>query len=220
MQNPNGPLNRVAAPAIARAYRIETDRLLIRCYEPADASKLLESIRASVGHLLPWMPWAKREPEDLDAKIEKVRLFRGQFDLGLDYIFAIFDRSGENWLGSTGLHTRIGGNAREIGYWIDARHLKKGYATEAVRALVRIGFAVERLDRIEIHCDPENDKSRRIPERLGFIHEATLKNRFIDADDRRRDKMIWTLFREEYEKTAIAGMSLRAFDIIGRSIAL
>jgi RimJ/RimL family protein N-acetyltransferase len=204
--------------ASAKTYRIETERLLIRCFEPTDAPRLLESITESVDHLMPWIPWAKDEPEDLEAKIRKVRLFRGRFDLGLDYVFGIFDRSGEQLLGGTGLHTRLGGNAREIGYWINARQANKGYTTEAVRALIKVGFDIEKLDRLEIHCDPENHKSRRIPERLGFRHEATLKDRFVDALDRLRDKMIWTMFKEEYEKTDMKGMSLKAFDIIGRTI--
>jgi len=49
------------------AYRIQTDRLLIRCYSPEDAPKLKEAIDASLDHLRPWMPWAKDDPETLDA---------------------------------------------------------------------------------------------------------------------------------------------------------
>ncbi len=167
---------------------------------------------------MPWLPWAKQEPVDLQSMVDTLRLFRGKFDLGLDYVFGIFDRSGDRLLGSTGLHTRPGGNAREIGYWISTSHVNKGYATEAVSALIKIGFDIENLDRIEIHCDPENHKSRRIPERLGFTHEATLKNRFVDALDQLRDKMIWTMFKDQYEKTAIKSMPVKAFDIIGREI--
>ena len=37
-------------------YRIETGRLVLRCYEPDDAPLLKEAVDASIEHLLPWMP--------------------------------------------------------------------------------------------------------------------------------------------------------------------
>ncbi|MES2731624.1 MAG: hypothetical protein V4714_07745 [Bacteroidota bacterium] len=48
---------------MAKVYRIETDRLVIRCYEPSDAEKLKNAITESLDHLRPWMPWAQNEPE-------------------------------------------------------------------------------------------------------------------------------------------------------------
>jgi len=44
-------------------YRIETERLVIRCYEPRDAPLLKEAIDSSLEHLQPWMPWALDEPQ-------------------------------------------------------------------------------------------------------------------------------------------------------------
>ncbi|MBY8988448.1 MAG: N-acetyltransferase, partial [Candidatus Lokiarchaeota archaeon] len=59
------------------AYRIESERLVIRCYNPNDALLLQKSIQESVEHLRPWLPWVKDEPEELKAKIERLRMFRG-----------------------------------------------------------------------------------------------------------------------------------------------
>src|SRR5262249_24384090 len=39
-------------------YRIVTERLVLRCWEPSDAAALKEAVDASIDHLLPWMPWA------------------------------------------------------------------------------------------------------------------------------------------------------------------
>ena len=57
-------------------YRIETERLVIRCYEPRDASLLKEAIDSSLEHLRPWMPWAHQEPQTLEQKMELIRRFR------------------------------------------------------------------------------------------------------------------------------------------------
>ncbi|MCE2503655.1 MAG: hypothetical protein J4G05_06325 [Chlorobi bacterium] len=62
-------------------YRIETERLVIRCWEPKDALLLKSAVDLSIDHLLPWMPWAKHEPQTFEEKVELLRMFRGKFDL-------------------------------------------------------------------------------------------------------------------------------------------
>lgn len=94
------------------------------------------------------MPWAKNEPETVQAKTERLRRFRGEFDLGIDFVFGVFTKEENVLIGSTGLHTRVGEEAREIGYWIHVNHTKKGYATEVVKALTKVGFEIENLDRL------------------------------------------------------------------------
>ncbi|MBK7139155.1 MAG: GNAT family N-acetyltransferase [Bacteroidetes bacterium] len=203
---------------LAKTYKIETERLIIRCYDPKDASKLDKSVKESVEHLLPWMPWAKDEPEDLSIKIARLRRFRGLFDLGQDYIFGIFDKTEQQLIGGTGLHTRIEGNAREIGYWINGNQINKGYATETVSALTQIGFEIENLDWIEIHCDPANLFSMKIPQKLGYELIKTLKNHTKDTYGNWRDTMVWSINKTAYQATTMKNIKLKAFDILGNRI--
>ena len=203
---------------LAQTYRIETERLVIRCYQPGDAWMMHTAITGSIDHLRPWIPWARQEPRELDWMISFIRMFRGQFDLGQDAVYGIFDKTETEQIGGTGLHNRIGKDAREIGYWINVKHINKGYATEAVRALIKIGFGIENLSRLEIRCAPENAASRRIPQRLGFRHEMTLRNNSTDGDGKPADLMIWALNRREYEVVGLEDIALRAYDFIGRPI--
>ena len=117
------------------------------------------------------------EPEELEAKVQRLRRFRGEFDLGQDYIYGIFTLDERQVVGGTGLHTRIGDGARQIGYWIRAEQVGHGYASEATSALTRIAFEVDGVDRIEIHCDPANSRSARIPE-----NSATRSRRLFGSD--------------------------------------
>ena len=203
---------------LAKAYRIETERLVIRCYQPQDAGLLKTSIDESLEHLLPWMTWAKNEPETIQTKRERLRKYRGQFDLGIDYTFGIFSRDEKELIGSTGLHTRLSGNAREIGYWIGAKHVMQGYATETVKALIKVGFEIEELDRIEIRIIPENIASQRVPKKLAFLYEGTLKNRMADTEGQPRDMMIWTMFKSDYLKQDHSDFYCKAFNMIGEQI--
>ena len=203
---------------LAKTYKIETARLLIRCYIPDDAAKLQTSINSSTRHLLPWIPWALEEPQEIDWMAKFIRQFRGQFDLGQDTVYGIFDKNETEILGGTGLHNRVGKDAREIGYWINVNNIGKGYATEAVRALIKVGFEIEGLQRLEIHCSADNTRSYNIPYKLGFTHEVTIKSHSTNRQGHVQDEMIWTLSATAYATSPIRETPVKAFDFLDRPI--
>ncbi len=200
------------------AYCIITKRLVIRCYNPEDAPLLAASITESLEHLKPWMPWAHYEPqENLQTKIERLRQFRARFDQNQDFIYGIFNPEQTRLLGGTGLHTRVGDAALEIGYWIHKDFINQGLATESACALTKVGFEINEVSRMEIHCDPTNFQSAAVPRKLGYTHEATLRKHthFLDGWS---DSAIWTLFREDYLKTSSKLAEIEAYDSANRRI--
>ena len=199
-------------------YRIETERLVIRCYNPKDAPLLQKSVQESVEHLRPWLPWVKTEPEELKIKIERLRMFRAKFDLSEEYIYGVFDPEETGLIGGTGLHPRVGSNAFEIGYWINVNQINKGYGTEISAALTKVAFEIENVNRVEIHIDPDNVRSVTIPKKLGYVFEATLRNRCENIEGEPVDSMIWSLMREEYLKSPAAKVKISAYDVFGNII--
>jgi len=196
------------------AYRIETERLVVRCYQPADAHLLAESVTESIEHLKPWMPWAHSEPTPFEEKLIGVKRFRGKFDLNEDFVYGIFNPEETKLLGGTGFHTRLGDHELEIGYWIHKDYINKGLVTESTAALVKVGFEIIHIHRIEIHCDPRNLASASVPRKLGFTHEGTLraKTPFLDYWI---DSMIWGLLENEYPNSPSAKAQIKVFDAIG-----
>ena len=93
---------------VPTVYRIHTPALVLRCWSPADAPRLMAAKNASKEHLLPWMPWAAHEPSDLDENVALIRRWRAEFDADQDYVYGIFDRAEMTVLGGTGLHARSG----------------------------------------------------------------------------------------------------------------
>lgn len=199
------------------AYRILTPRLCLRCWEPSDAPRLVESITASLEHLRPSMLWAADEPQSVDEKTELLRRFRGMFDLGQDFIYGVFDRDERTVIGGSGLHPRVFEGGREIGYWIDARQTRRGYATEVTAALTKVGFEVEKLLRVEVHVDTRNAASAAIPPKLGFRHEATLPGR-VKTPAGLGDRMIFGLHASEYSGSPAAALKVEAFDARGERL--
>ncbi len=199
-------------------YRIETKRLVLRCWEPKDAALLQEAAAASKEHLLPYMPWAEHEPQTVDEKLVRMRNFRSHFDRGEDYVYGIFTPDESRAVGGTGLHTRASGNVLEIGYWIHKDFTRQGLATEVSAALTKVAFEIYRVDRMEIHCSIENIGSASVPRKLGYVHEAT-RRRLAFANGRQTDSMIWTLFGDEYPSTPNAQAEIKAFDALGRPMS-
>ena len=202
-------------------YRIETERLVLRCWDPRDAPLLHEAIGASLDELRPWMPWAADEPRTLDERVELLRAFRGRFDLGEDFPYAIFSPDESRVLGGTGLHTRVGEGALEIGYWIRSDSQGSGLATEASAALTRVALQVCGADRVEIHVEPANERSASIPRRLGFVEEATLRRRLPSRDgEPARDVVIFSMLADELAVSACGRAELAAYDAAGRPVVI
>ncbi len=63
----------------------------------------------------------------------------------------------------------------EIGYEFAPEHWGQGYATEAAGAMLRYGFEVLRLHRVQANCVAENVASARVLEKLGMQREGRLR---------------------------------------------
>jgi RimJ/RimL family protein N-acetyltransferase len=197
-------------------YRIATPRLVLRCWEPRDAPLLKDAVDTSIEHLLPWMPWAAYEPQSLEQKVELLRHFRGRFDLGQDFVYGIFDRDESAVVGGTGFHLRVGPGAYEIGYWIRASRAGEGLGSEATAALTRVAFELTDVARIEIRCDPANERSRAIPRKLGYTEEATLRRRLDYPEP--RDVVVYSLFRIDFASSPSASVTVEAYDAGGARV--
>jgi RimJ/RimL family protein N-acetyltransferase len=200
-------------------YRIVTERTVVRCWDPADAAALKEAVDSSLDHLRPWMSWAFSEPQTLAEKVSLLRRFRGQFDLGQNFVYGIADRDDRRILGGTGLHPLAGEEAFEIGYWIRASDAGQGLASETSAALTRVAFELCGVDRVHIRVDPENAASLGIPRKLGFTEKATLRRRLPPHPGGvPRDVVVYTLFRDAFRGTPASAAELEAYDATGARV--
>lgn len=145
---------------------IESDRLTIRQWTEDDAEQLSLAIVASLDHLRPWMAWIAKEPCTVEDRRGLIRRWRSEWEQGGDCVVGAF--RDDAVVGSAGLHRRVGPQALEIGYWIHADHIRRGYATEVAAALTSAAFELPDIERVEIHHDKANIASGGVPRRLGF----------------------------------------------------
>lgn len=84
----------------------------------------------------------------------------------------------------------------QIGYWIDEKVAGRGVMTVAVALAVDHCFGPVGLHRVQVDIRPENARSRRVVEKLGFREEA-LFVRYLDIDGAFRDHIGYALTVED-----------------------
>ncbi|HRD68990.1 MAG TPA: GNAT family N-acetyltransferase [Legionella sp.] len=158
---------------------ITTPRLLIRPPKIGDGSMLNAAVIESFDTLKLYMPWASEKPSLEDSE-EVVRREAAHWILkpktDPELMLLILEKNSYDLIGATGYHN-IDWDipSVEIGYWIRNKYAGCGLMTEAVNAITQYAFKVLNAKRIAITCDIDNIKSKKIPERLGYSLEATLK---------------------------------------------
>ena len=199
-------------------YRVETPRVIVRCWTPEDAPAAKKAEDESREHLRTFMLWADRGPESLGEVIDKLRLFRSWFDAGEDFLFGAFSKDDGSCIGGAGLHPRVGKGGIEIGYWVHAGHVRKGIATEMAGGLTRAAFELGRMRWVEIRTATQNIASAAVPTKLGFVHEATLKERLELPNGAIADAQVFTLLARDYDASAAKRIPFTAFDGAGRKL--
>jgi RimJ/RimL family protein N-acetyltransferase len=172
--------------------RFETERLVLRRWRPADAPSIKAAIDSSLPHLQAWVSWAMGEPTPLADMEARLAGFSAAFDAGREWIYGVFSPDEREALGGIGFHPRSDApDCVELGYWLRADATGRGYVTEAARAAMVMARALPGIRRLEIRCDPHNERSAAVPRRLGFQHVRTLENDTLTPDGRPRDTMVW-----------------------------
>lgn len=177
---------------------IHTERLLIRPPQLGDGAIINAAVVESYDALKSIMPWAQTIPT-VDDSEEYARFAAANWILKKNeepYLpLSIFRKDTLEYIGGTGFHhMNWDVPAVEIGYWLNTRQQNQGFMTETVNAIARYAFLEFKAKRIEIRCDITNVRSKKIPERLGFRLEATLKNDRINVQTQApSDTLIYAL---------------------------
>ena len=90
------------------------------------------------------------------------------------------------------------GTLAEIGYTVDPAHAGKGYATEAVRALLQIAFEGLGVRRVIAQCFADNEPSWRLMERVGMRREQHTKQDSLHRNGEWLDGMMYAMLADEW----------------------
>ena len=160
-------------PALHPRYPVTTPRLLIRPLTPADADGLLAY--RSIPDVCRYVPF---EPQTREELLERITTRWTRTELtaeGQVIILGVQVRDTGALAGDVMLAWQSREHAcGEIGAVFNPDMSGRGYATEALDALLRLGFEGLGLHRIIARIDERNDRSVRMVRRLGMRLEARL----------------------------------------------
>ena len=180
---------------------LETDRLILRETRLSDAPELfanysdMDVMRQMGGEL----------HAELEETVDMIRRYHGWYSQKVLVRWGISLKGGDDKLigtvGVQGLDTEA--RKAELGYELNKQYWGQGIMSEVVLQVMRYGFDVMELQRIEAGTDGINERSHGLLKKLGFTQEACLRRRvhYFDTDwDEYWFGMLVEEFRERYGK--------------------
>ena len=110
-------------------------------------------------------------------------------------VFSVVRRSDGAWLGLANLRWPHGG-VGELGYSLHPDHWGQGYASEAVKLLVRLAFVEFGAHRVQATCWVKNPRSMGVLKNAGLKKEGTLRG-YLKCGKIVRDEFMFGLARKD-----------------------
>jgi RimJ/RimL family protein N-acetyltransferase len=144
--------------------RLETERLILRPFEPGDEEDIhaVYSDPSTFEYLGSEPKESIEDTREVLARVEQ-RLRERGLALG-----AAVERASGRVIGDCGLQHLEDGEQVEVGYRMGREYRGRGYTTEAARAWLTYGLDTLGLDRIVAVVRPENVASTRVMEKAGM----------------------------------------------------
>jgi RimJ/RimL family protein N-acetyltransferase len=179
---------------------LETERLRLRPFRDADGDELF-ALMSDADVLRYWdsSPWTDRA--NITRFLDKCRRVSEE---GTGARVAIESRSGGTFLGwATFGDWDEDFRSASLGYVLKQDAWGHGYATEASEALLAWAFGAFDLNRVQSEADTRNPASARVLEKLGFVHEGTLREDCI-VDGVVSDSWVYGLLRRDWDARSAA----------------
>lgn len=191
-----------ASVGYAPEYPIRTERLLLRPIAPTDAETM--HVYKSDPDAVRYVPYPTLTLAEVEQRIATTWSNSAFAQEGDAVALAVEERESGALVGDVVLFWRSETDrCGEVGYIFDPRAGGRGYATEAVAALLALGFDGLGLHRIVARLDERNTSSARVAERLGFRREA----RFVESEwfkDEWTTLLVYALLADEWRESSTA----------------
>jgi ribosomal-protein-alanine N-acetyltransferase len=158
----------------ATDHAFETSRLRIALRAPEHAAGLLAYAVRNREHLRPWEGTPSQDQTTLAYWQNAVTVARREAENDVGYRFVAREQAGDDIVALVNLSAVIRGKLQGcfLGYSVDKAYEGRGFASEAVRAVVDYGFERLNLHRIGANYRPTNERSGALLRRLGFVVEG------------------------------------------------
>lgn len=184
------------AAAFAVFPVLDTERLVLRAIEPADAPAIF-AIMADPEVVRYFGRAPMVDVAEAEARVASIR---EDFAHQSGIRWALTLRTTGELVGTCGFWRFAKEHYRaEIGYELGRRWWGQGLMPEAVGAVLRCGFGTLGLHSVEAQIAPENNGSRRVLEKQGFVQEAYFRENYYEPSlGRFTDTVIFSLLGRDF----------------------
>lgn len=175
------------------------ENIELRLLEEQHANEVFGLLEKNRSHLQAELTWLTDQLTLEDAR-EYIRagLARQAANNGLRAGIWLHD----DLAGIVSLHSVVWADRKaSLGYWLGEAYQGQGLVTKACGSLINQAFGKLDLNRLEIQCDRENVRSRKVAERLGFTLEGILRQAWW-SQGRFVDEAVYGLLKSEWHGTA------------------
>lgn len=143
----------------------------------AEFSDWVDLRRDNRAYLAPWEPQWMDEHLTRPAYKGRLARFKKLVNNDTGYPFHVFRAQDDKIIGACNVVDvrRHVAQSAQIGYWLGEEYSGYGFARAAVRATTKFCFDTLGLHRVEAAVQPENERSVRLLEAVGFQKEGTLR---------------------------------------------
>ena len=169
----------------------------------SDAPELLELRTRNRAFFAPFEPIQDERHFTLEGQLAEIDGALQDAQLDRRYAFGIFTCERDRIAGRIALSNVARGawqNAT-VGYYVDRACSNRGYATEALRLVLRFAFGDAYLHRVQAGVLPENTPSARVLEKAGFRREG-VSLRYLKINGEWRDHLMYAMTIEDWEDAA------------------
>jgi RimJ/RimL family protein N-acetyltransferase len=149
---------------------LQTERLVLRPFREADIDGYAEM--GADPEVMRFLSADGRLLSRADAW-RQMAMFLGHWELRGYGTWAVEERATGAFVGRVGLHNPLGWPDRELGWTIARRFWGRGYASEAARAAITHAFGALGWTHLVSLIHPDNHRSTRLAERLGYHSQGT-----------------------------------------------
>jgi ribosomal-protein-alanine N-acetyltransferase len=179
---------------------LEGERVIVRLATPEDVPAIVRFFLENAEHFRPTDP--PRPPDFYTEAYRAQRIEAARYELQQDRSCQMFviDRQTGDPLGYVNLSNFVRGvfHACYLGYGIGRAVEGRGMMSEAVRLAVGYAFNVLKLHRIMANYIPENERSGRLLQRLGFTIEGRARA-YLFINGRWQDHILTALVNDAWE---------------------
>ncbi|MEG0453173.1 MAG: GNAT family protein [Coprobacillus sp.] len=175
---------------------IETKRLILRCFDYLDSDTMLKNWIAdeNVQSL-----YAEPVYTTKNAVNKLLDTYISSYEKKDYYRWAIILKENNDCIGQIAYFLVNSDNHfAEIEYCIGSNFQKKGFATEATKAIIDFGFNTMNLHKIQISHKSMNIPSQRVIEKCGFKYEGTWRD-FFFVNGEYIDRLYYSILKDEFK---------------------